>query len=310
MSKSTKVEPELEVESLDLADLEGTLRQQSSADLGLTDDSVGMFLREMARYPLLTQAQEIELAKEIAKGGATGERAKRCMVQSNLRLVVSVAKKYLNRGVPFLDLIQEGAAGLMRAAEKFEHERGYKFSTYAYWWIRQGITRAIADQSRTVRLPVYIVENLSKLKKVQPELRQELGRKPTQQELATALNMEEGKFEQMLTAAQKIQSLHSFVGRDEDTELIDLINADDATSPNNRLDCHLLHEKLNEILSDLSDRERDIIELRFGLNGQTHTLEEVGQLYNLSRERVRQIQAKAMRKLRHPRRQALLKDWM
>ncbi len=279
--------------------------------LGLTDDSVGLFLREMARYPLLTQAQEIELAREIVKGGPQSEIAKRKLVRSNLRLVVSIAKKYINRGVPFLDLIQEGSMGLMRAAEKFDYERGYKFSTYAYWWIRQGITRAIASQSRTVRLPVHMVEKLNQVRKARQQLSQELGRKPTKQELAKALELDEDKLDQVLDVSQGTLSLHAWVGREEDTELMQLIEDADGVAPNEHLDHKLLCDRLNSVLDHLSDRERDIIKLRFGLtDGQHYTLSEIGELYHLSRERVRQIQAKAMRKLRHPRRQALLRDWM
>lgn len=301
----------LENEDLSPEALAKSLRGKTSEYLGLSDDSVGIFLREMARYPLLTQAQEIELAREIAKGGVAGERAKRRLVRANLRLVVSIAKKYLNRGVPFLDLIQEGAMGLMRAAEKFDYERGYKFSTYAYWWIRQGITRAIASQSRTVRLPVHMVEKLNQVRKVRQVLSQELGRKPTKQELAGALDMEEDKLEQVLDVSQRTLSLHAWVGRDEDTELMQLIEDADNVAPNEHLDHKLLIDRLNSVLDHLSDREREIIKLRFGLtDGQHYTLSEIGQIYDLSRERVRQIQAKAMRKLRHPRRQALLKDWM
>ena len=302
---------DLEGEDLSPESLAKSLKGKTSEYLGLSDDSVGMFLREMARYPLLTQAQEIELAREIAKGGADGEKAKRRLVRANLRLVVSIAKKYLNRGVPFLDLIQEGAMGLMRAAEKFDYERGYKFSTYAYWWIRQGITRAIASQSRTVRLPVHMVEKLNQVRKVRQTLTQTLGRKPTKPELAAALDMEEDKLEQVLDVSQRTLSLHAWVGRDEDTELMQLIEDADNVAPNENLDHKLLCDRLNSVLDHLSDRERDIIKLRFGLtDGQHYTLTEIGEIYHLSRERVRQIQAKAMRKLRHPRRQALLKDWM
>lgn len=279
--------------------------------LGLSDDSVGMFLREMARYPLLTQPEEIELAREIAKGGPVGEKAKRKLVRANLRLVVSIAKKYLNRGVPFLDLIQEGSMGLMRAAEKFDYERGYKFSTYAYWWIRQGITRAIASQSRTVRLPVHMVEKLNQVRKVRQTLSQEFGRRPTKSELAAALDMDEDKLDQVLDVSQRTLSLHAWVGKDEDTELMQLIEDSDNIPPNEQLDRKLLSDRLNSVLDHLSEREREIIRLRYGLeDGQHYTLTEIGKIYDLSRERVRQIQAKAMRKLRHPRRQALLKDWV
>lgn len=305
-----------DIEAEELEAVEATVRvaagKPSTADrLGLTDDSVGLFLREMARYPLLTQAQEVELAREIAKGGSRAEQAKRKLVRSNLRLVVSIAKKYLNRGVPFLDLIQEGSMGLMRAAEKFDYERGYKFSTYAYWWIRQGITRAIASQSRTVRLPVHMVEKLNQVRKARQILSQELGRKPTKQELAAALEIDEDKLEQVLDVSQSTLSLHAWVGREEDTELMQLIEDADNVAPNDCLDHKLLCDRLNSLLDHLSDREREIIKLRFGLtDGQHYTLTEIGELYHLSRERVRQIQAKAMRKLRHPRRQALLKDWI
>jgi len=308
-------EIELESDAV-LADLEPEAKKldykpTKAERLGLMDDSVGLFLREMARYPLLTQAQEVELARTIARGGMDAEKAKRKLVRSNLRLVVSIAKKYLNRGVPFLDLIQEGSMGLMRAAEKFDYERGYKFSTYAYWWIRQGITRAIASQSRTVRLPVHMVEKLNQVRKARQQLSQELGRKPTKQELAVALELDEDKLEQVLDVSQTTLSLHAWVGREEDTELMQLIEDTDNIPPNECLDHKLLCDRLNSVLSHLSDREREIIELRFGLtDGQHYTLSEIGELYHLSRERVRQIQAKAMRKLRHPRRQALLKDWM
>jgi RNA polymerase primary sigma factor len=302
-----------ELEEIDVSPekLAQELRAHTSSYLGLSDDSVGLFLREMARYPLLTQAQEIELAREILKGGTRGEQAKRKLVRANLRLVVSIAKKYLNRGVPFLDLIQEGSMGLMRAAEKFDYERGYKFSTYAYWWIRQGITRAIASQSRTVRLPVHMVEKLNLVRKTRQTLSQTLKRKPTKQELAEALEMEEDKLDQILDVSRRTLSLHAWVGKDEDTELLQLIEDADNIAPNECLDHKLLCDRLNSVLEHLSEREREIIKLRFGLtDGQHYTLSEIGEIYQLSRERVRQIQAKAMRKLRHPRRQALLKDWM
>lgn len=315
--ESTDFDPAIagvnEITDLDLeevASVKASYKPTTADRLGLSDDSVGIFLREMARYPLLTQAQEIELAREIAKGGPRAEQAKRRLVRSNLRLVVSIAKKYLNRGVPFLDLIQEGAMGLMRAAEKFDYERGYKFSTYAYWWIRQGITRAIASQSRTVRLPVHMVEKLNQVRKARQVLSQQLGRKPTKQELAVALEIDEDKLDQVLDVSQGTLSLHAWVGREEDTELMQLIQDADNVPPNDCLDHKLLCDRLNSVLDHLSERERDIIKLRFGLtDGQHYTLSEIGEIYELSRERVRQIQAKAMRKLRHPRRQALLKDW-
>ncbi|MBC7883295.1 MAG: sigma-70 family RNA polymerase sigma factor [Anaerolineae bacterium] len=274
------------------------------------EDSVGQFLREMSRYPLLTGEQEVELAQVIAAGGSEAEPAKRRLVRANLRLVVSIAKKYLNRGVPFLDLIQEGAIGLMRAAEKFDFERGYKFSTYAYWWIRQGITRAIASQSRTVRLPVHMVEKLNQVKRVRRELTQEHSRKPTKAEIAEALELSIEKLDEILDAGRRTLSLHIKVGKEEDTELLQLIEDHTTTSPTEMLDHVLLVEQIEGLLHLLTQRERDIIELRFGLaDGNTYTLSDIGEMYNLSRERVRQIQAKAMRKLRHPRRQSQLRDW-
>jgi RNA polymerase primary sigma factor len=276
-----------------------------------SEDSVGQFLREMARYPLLTSEQEVEIARVIARGGPEAEPAKRRLVRANLRLVVSIAKKYLNRGVPFLDLIQEGSIGLMRAAEKFDYERGFKFSTYAYWWIRQGITRAIASQSRTVRLPVHMVEKLNQVKRVLREMTQELGRRPTKPELGDKLELTQAKLDEILEAGRRTLSLHVKVGKEEDTELLELIESNDELTPDSYIDREMLSQQIGEALDQLNPRERDILMLRFGmLDGHDYTLSEIGELYSLSRERVRQIQAKAMRKLRHPRRQALLRDWM
>ncbi|WP_230841342.1 sigma-70 family RNA polymerase sigma factor [Gloeobacter morelensis] len=285
-------------------------QRRGRASQASLEDSVGQFLREMSRYPLLTSEQEVELAQIIATGGSEAEAAKRRLVRANLRLVVSIAKKYLNRGVPFLDLIQEGAIGLMRAAEKFDFERGFKFSTYAYWWIRQGITRAIASQSRTVRLPVHMVEKLNQVKRVRRQLTQELARKPTKTEMAEALELDIDKLDEILDAGRRTLSLHVKVGKEEDTELLQLIEDSDTISPSEVLDHNLLVEQIEALLHLLTPRERDIIELRFGLaDGNSYTLADIGEMYNLSRERVRQIQAKAMRKLRHPRRQVLLRDW-
>jgi RNA polymerase primary sigma factor len=276
----------------------------------LTKDSVRLFLKEMGRYPLLTPMQEIELAREIAKGGAVGERAKRKLVRSNLRLVVSIAKKYQNRGVEFLDLIQEGSIGLNRAAKRFDPELGYKFSTYAHWWIRQGITRAISDQSRAIRLPAHITEKLNSVHKGVRRLAQALGRRPTQQELAAALEMEPDKLQQLLGFTKATLSLNALMGSQQDTELMDLMEDAETIIPPEQIDLNLLSGQLDSLLGELSDRERAIVELRFGLTtGKEQTFSQIGQRYNLSRERIRQIHAKAMRKLRHPRRQAQLEDW-
>jgi RNA polymerase primary sigma factor len=301
---------EKDMSSLVKIQLSDPQQRRGRASQASLEDSVGQFLREMSRYPLLTSEQEVELAQVIATGGPEAEAAKRRLVRANLRLVVSIAKKYLNRGVPFLDLIQEGAIGLMRAAEKFDFERGFKFSTYAYWWIRQGITRAIASQSRTVRLPVHMVEKLNQVKRVRRQLTQELARKPTKSEMAEALELDIDKLDEILDAGRRTLSLHVKVGKEEDTELVQLIEDSDTISPSEVLDHNLLVEQIESLLHLLTPRERDIIELRFGLaDGNSYTLADIGEMYNLSRERVRQIQAKAMRKLRHPRRQVLLRDW-
>jgi RNA polymerase sigma factor (RpoD-like family) len=278
--------------------------------LGLSDDSVGMFLREMARYPLLTQAEEIELAREIAKGGPVGEKAKRKLVRANLRLVVSIAKKYLNRGVPFLDLIQEGSMGLMRAAEKFDYERGYKFSTYAYWWIRQGITRAIATQSRTIRLPVHITEKLNKIKKAQRKISQEKGRTATMEDIGKELDMDAAQVREVLLRVPRSVSLETKVGKEKDTELGDLLETDDI-SPEDTLMRESLRRDLQHLLADLTSRERDVIQMRFGLDdGQPYSLADIGRALDLSRERVRQIEAKALQKLRQPKRRNRVRDYL
>jgi RNA polymerase primary sigma factor len=275
------------------------------------DDPVRMYLREIGRIPLLTAQEEIDLARKIAAGGPEGMKAKRKLVQANLRLVVSIAKKYVGRGMLFLDLIQEGNLGLIRAAEKFDHERGYKFSTYATWWIRQAITRAIADQARTIRIPVHMVETINKLKKMTRKLAQELSRKPTQEELAGAMTISVAKLREIIKVAQEPLSLETPIGKEEDSRLGDFIEDRETEAPAITVAHELLREDLTEVLSGLSPRERDVLRLRFGLDdGRQRTLEEVGQLFGVTRERIRQIEAKALRKLRHPNRSKRLKEYI
>ncbi len=275
------------------------------------DDPVRMYLREIGRIKLLTADQEIDLARKIIEGGNAGAKAKRKLVQANLRLVVSIAKKYVGRGMLFLDLIQEGNLGLIRAAEKFDHERGYKFSTYATWWIRQAITRAIADQARTIRIPVHMVETINKLKKVTRKLAQELSRKPTEDELAQEMNISIVKLREIIKVAQEPISFEAPIGKEEDSRLGDFIEDKDADAPAKTVAQELLREDLAEVLAGLSARERDVLRLRFGMDdGRQRTLEEVGQLFGVTRERIRQIEAKALRKLRHPNRSKRLKEYV
>mgnify|MGYP001623637183 FL=1 len=290
-----------ESEDLDISSVQG---------IGL-DDPVRMYLREIGRIQLLTAEEEIELARKIIKGGQAGQIAKRKLVQANLRLVVSIAKKYVGRGMLFLDLIQEGNLGLIRAAEKFDHERGYKFSTYATWWIRQAITRAIADQARTIRIPVHMVETINKLKKVTRKLAQDLSRKPTEEELAKAMGITINKLREIIKVAQEPLSLETPIGKEEDSRLGDFIEDKEADAPVKTVAHELLREDLAEVLSSLSPRERDVLRLRFGMDdGRQRTLEEVGQLFGVTRERIRQIEAKALRKLRHPNRSRRLKEYV
>ncbi len=275
------------------------------------DDPVRMYLREIGRIKLLTADEEIDLARKIVAGGNQGAVAKRKLVQANLRLVVSIAKKYVGRGMLFLDLIQEGNLGLIRAAEKFDHERGYKFSTYATWWIRQAITRAIADQARTIRIPVHMVETINKLKKVTRKLAQELARKPSEEELSVEMGISINKLREIIKVAQEPLSLETPIGKEEDSRLGDFIEDKDADAPVKTVAHELLREDLAEVLSSLSPRERDVLRLRFGMDdGRQRTLEEVGQLFGVTRERIRQIEAKALRKLRHPNRSKRLKEYI
>ncbi len=293
-------------------DLDSDDEQQIAVPRGVSlDDPVRMYLREIGRIKLLTADEEIDLARKIIQGGNVGAVAKRKLVQANLRLVVSIAKKYVGRGMLFLDLIQEGNLGLIRAAEKFDHERGYKFSTYATWWIRQAITRAIADQARTIRIPVHMVETINKLKKVTRKLAQELSRKPTEDELAQEMNISISKLREIIKVAQEPLSLETPIGKEEDSRLGDFIEDKDADAPVKTVAHELLREDLAEVLSGLSPRERDVLRLRFGMDdGRQRTLEEVGQLFGVTRERIRQIEAKALRKLRHPNRSKRLREYV
>lgn len=265
---------------------------------GFTEDSVRLYLREIGRVKMIKPDEEIELARLIAKGD---QEAKKKLIQANLRLVISIAKKYVNRGLPFQDLIQEGNLGLIRAAEKFDHTKGFKFSTYATWWIRQAISRGLADKSRTIRVPVHMVESINKLKKTSARLAQELGRKPNEQELSTALEIPVAKVQEIMQADREPVSMEMPLSRDDETYIGDLIEDNEATRPDATTADELMRQDLSRMLSQLTPRERDIMHLRYGLeDGRQRTLEEVGRLFNITRERVRQIEHKAFRKLRQP----------
>jgi len=280
---------------------------QLSEDAGI-DDPVKLYLKEIGKIELLTPEEEIELAKRVEKGD---QEAKDKLMKANLRLVVSIAKRYVGRGLLFLDLIQEGNLGLLRAVEKFDYRKGYKFSTYATWWIRQAITRAIADQARTIRIPVHMVETINKLMRVSKELVQELGREPTPKEIAERMKLPEQKVKDILKIAQEPISLETPIGKEEDSHLGDFLPDEDSPAPPKVASNILLREHLEELLSSLSERERDVLKLRFGLeDGHPHTLEEVGKKFNVTRERIRQIEAKALRKLKHPSRSKILKDFL
>lgn len=272
------------------------------------DDPVRMYLKEIGNIPLLTQEEEIEIAKRIETGS---EEAKAELAEANLRLVVSIAKRYMGRGMPFLDLIQEGNLGLMKAVEKFEYKKGFKFSTYATWWIRQAITRAIADQARTIRIPVHMVETINKLLRVQRQLLQELGREPTPEEMAVELEMDVERVREIQKISQEPVSLETPIGEEEDSHLGDFIPDDDIPSPQDAATTTMLRDQLFQTLDLLSEREEKVIRLRFGLDdGKVRTLEEVGKVFDVTRERIRQIEAKALRKLRHPKRSDKLKDFL
>ena len=299
-------------DDLDKLDLEGE-DSEDALDLSFVDgvnidDPVKVYLKEIGRVPLLSPDEEVELAQRMAEGDAY---AKKRLAEANLRLVVSIAKRYVGRGMQFLDLIQEGNLGLIKAVEKFDHTKGFKFSTYATWWIRQAITRAIADQARTIRIPVHLVETINKVKKVSSQLLHQNGHDPTAEEIAAALDMPVDKVREIMRVAQEPVSLETPIGEEEDSHLGDFIPDDDAPAPADAASHTLLKEQLGEVLKTLTPREEKVLRLRFGLeDGRSRTLEEVGKEFNVTRERIRQIEAKALRKLRHPSRSKKLKDFL
>ena len=291
-----------EVTDTDLADTDSLM------DTFSTDDPVRMYLKEIGKVPLLTPEEEIELAKQMSEGD---ENAKHRMTEANLRLVVSIAKRYVGRGMLFLDLIQEGNLGLIKAVEKFDYRKGFKFSTYATWWIRQAITRAIADQARTIRIPVHMVETINKLIRVSRQLLQEYGREPTPEEIAKEMGISEAKVREIIKIAQEPVSLETPIGEEEDSHLGDFIPDEDAPAPAEAASFALMKEQLMDVLDTLTPREEKVLRLRFGLDdGHQRTLEEVGKEFNVTRERIRQIEAKALRKLRHPSRSKKLRDYL
>ena len=291
-------EEEVDVENIDLSVPDGIS----------IEDPVRMYLKEIGKVPLLSADEEIELAKRMENGD---EEAKKKLAEANLRLVVSIAKRYVGRGMLFLDLIQEGNLGLIKAVEKFDYRKGYKFSTYATWWIRQAITRAIADQARTIRIPVHMVETINKLIRVSRQLLQELGREPTPEEIAEEMNLPVERVREILKISQEPVSLETPIGEEEDSHLGDFIQDENVPVPADAAAFTLLKEQLNEVLSTLTEREQKVLMLRFGIeDGRQRTLEEVGKEFNVTRERIRQIEAKALRKLRHPSRSRKLKDYL
>ncbi len=303
------VVPELEeIQEIEEITEEELADTDAMADTFSTDDPVRMYLKEIGKVPLLSPEEERALAELMAEGD---EDAKRRMAEANLRLVVSIAKRYVGRGMLFLDLIQEGNLGLIKAVEKFDYEKGYKFSTYATWWIRQAITRAIADQARTIRIPVHMVETINKVIRVSRQLLQELGHDPSPEEIANEMGMSVDKVRDILKIAQEPVSLETPIGEEEDSHLGDFIQDEDASEPSEAASLTLLKEQLAEVLDTLTPREKKVLELRFGMiDGRTRTLEEVGKEFNVTRERIRQIEAKALRKLRHPSRSKRLRDFL
>ena len=306
-------EPQVDEEEPTEQDMEEVRPEEVDLDLSVPegigiDDPVRMYLKEIGRVHLLSADEEIELARRMEEGD---EEAKRRLAEANLPLVVSIAKRYVGRGMLFLDLIQEGNLGLIKAVEKFDYNKGYKFSTYATWWIRQAITRAIADQARTIRIPVHMVETINKLVRIQRQLLQELGREPLPEEIAKEMGISVERVREIMKIAQEPVSLETPIGEEEDSHLGDFIEDQDAPAPAEAASFMLLKEQLEEVLETLTDREKKVLRLRFGLqDGRARTLEEVGQSFGVTRERIRQIEAKALRKLRHPSRSKKLKDFL
>lgn len=309
----TAAAPDTEEDAAPLEDGDSPLDEEVEIDLSVPegiaiDDPVRMYLKEIGRVPLLSAEEEVEFAKRIEDGD---EEAKRRLAEANLRLVVSIAKRYVGRGMQFLDLIQEGNLGLLKAVEKFDYRKGYKFSTYATWWIRQAITRAIADQARTIRIPVHMVETINKLVRVNRQLVQELGRDPLPEEIAAQMDISVERVREIQKIAQEPVSLETPIGEEEDSHLGDFIEDQDAPAPAEAASFTLLKEQLEEVLESLTPREEKVLRLRFGLDdGRARTLEEVGHVFGVTRERIRQIEAKALRKLRHPSRSKKLKDYL
>ena len=293
---------------LEAAPTEEELARYDDLGEGRLDDPVRMYLKEIGKIKLLTPEEELETAKRMAEGD---EEARKRMSEANLRLVVSIAKRYVGRGMQLLDLIQEGNLGLMKAVEKFDYTKGYKFSTYATWWIRHSITRAIADQARTIRIPVHMVETINRVLRTSHSMVQTLGREPTTEEVAKELHMDVPKVEEIMKIAQEPVSLETPVGEEEDSHLGDFIQDDDASQPSEEASYTLLREQLEDVLATLTPREQQVLRMRFGLqDGKPHTLEEVGKEFDVTRERIRQIESKALRKLRHPSRSKKLKDFL
>lgn len=316
--KEEELDPELfeegnlTQEKEEIEKIEKEAQSEDMDDLSSVGDLVRMYLKEIGHVQLLTPDEEVELAKKTeSEDPEVRKRAKKELAEANLRLVVNIAKKYMGRGLPFLDLIQEGNIGLMRAVEKFDYKRGFKFSTYATWWIKQAITRAIADQARTIRIPVHMVENINKQIKVQRQLTQELGREPTPEEIAEKMGCDVERVNEILKISQEPVSMELPVGDEDDTHLGDFIQDENLRSPMDEAAKTQLHEQLMEAIDTLTDREKRVVMLRFGLeDGRPHTLEEVGKEFSVTRERIRQIEAKALRKLRHPSKSSKLKDYL